>query len=144
MVKEPTLPNYLPMTGGRIVELVLFPYFSRCDMQTAQFKVWTQLAVSVSFNHNHYSRSCLIYKLLNTVSFIIFFYHTFYVFSRLYFSRRRMLVGSESPWCSGWCVGLQASLNSSRVMHFWINSLGKYMGPSFTPVSFYKNGFGIK
>ena len=38
-VKEPSLPYYLPITGGRIARCIPFPrVFALCEMQTATFR----------------------------------------------------------------------------------------------------------
>ena len=47
-VKEPCLPYYLSIVGGRIVGVIHFPrVLVQCEIQTASFRIWTRL-VSIS------------------------------------------------------------------------------------------------
>ena len=54
MLKEPSLSNNLSMSGGRIVGCITFPrVLVLCEMQTALSKIWTWVAVSVSYALHH-------------------------------------------------------------------------------------------
>ena len=50
--EEPSL-SYLPIAGGRII---LFPrVLVLCEMQLAWSRIWTRIAVSISYDDNHYT-----------------------------------------------------------------------------------------
>ena len=54
--EEPSLPFYLPIAGGGIIG---FPHFPRvlvlCEMQSVSSMIWTRVAVSISYDENHYN-----------------------------------------------------------------------------------------
>ena len=55
--KEPSLPYYLPITGGRIIGFIPFPrVLVLCEMQSASFRIWTRIAVSIYYDDNHYTK----------------------------------------------------------------------------------------
>ena len=63
--EEPSLPYYLPIAGGRIIGFIPFPsVLVLCEMQSASSRIWTRVAVSISYDDNHYttgtSKSLLI------------------------------------------------------------------------------------
>ena len=49
--EEPSLPYYLPIAGGRIIGFIPFP----CEMQSVSARIWTRIAVSISYDDNHYT-----------------------------------------------------------------------------------------
>ena len=52
--EEPCLPYYLPTAGGRIIEP--FPrVLVLCEMQSVSSRIWTRVAVSISYDDNHYT-----------------------------------------------------------------------------------------
>ena len=54
--EEPSQPYYLPITGGRIIEFILFPrVLELCEMQSVSSRIWTRVAVSISYDDNHYT-----------------------------------------------------------------------------------------
>ena len=54
--EEPSLPYYLPMAGGRIIIFIPFPrVLVLCEMQSVSPRIWTRIAVSISYDDNHYS-----------------------------------------------------------------------------------------
>ena len=54
--EEPSLPYYLPIAGGRIIGFIPFPrVLVRCEMQSVSFRIWTRVAVSISYDDNHYT-----------------------------------------------------------------------------------------
>ena len=54
--KEPSLPYYLPITGGRIFGSIPFPrVLVLCEMQSVLSRVWSRVAVSISYDDNHYT-----------------------------------------------------------------------------------------
>ena len=56
MAEEPSLPYYLPIAGGRIIGFIPFPrVLVLCEMQLMSSKIWTRVAVSISYVDNHYT-----------------------------------------------------------------------------------------
>ena len=52
--EEPSLSYYL--TIGRIIGFIPFPrVLVLCEMQSASSRIWTRVAVSISYNDNHYT-----------------------------------------------------------------------------------------
>ena len=58
-VKEPGLPYYLPIDGGKIDEFIPFPrvIIWQYGMRIASFKIWNRVTVSISYDDNHYTTS---------------------------------------------------------------------------------------
>ena len=63
--------SYLPIAGGRIIGFIPLPrVLVLCEMQSVSSMIWTRVAVSISYDNNHYttgtSLTCLfVYTLLN-------------------------------------------------------------------------------
>ena len=54
--EEPNLPYYLPVAGGRIIGFIHFPMvLVLCEMQLVSSRIWTRVAVSISYDDNHYN-----------------------------------------------------------------------------------------
>ena len=54
--EETNLPNYLPIAGGRIIGFIPFPMvLVLCEMQSVSSRIWTRVAVSNSYDDNHYT-----------------------------------------------------------------------------------------
>ena len=54
--EEPSLPYYLPIAGGRIIGFIPFPrVLVLCEMQLVSARIWTRVAVSISYDDNHYT-----------------------------------------------------------------------------------------
>ena len=54
--EEPSLPYYLPIAGGRIFGFIPFTrVLGLCEMQSVSSKIWTRVAVSISYDDNHYT-----------------------------------------------------------------------------------------
>ena len=54
--EEPSLLYYLPIAGGRIIGFIPFPrVLVLCEMQSASSRIWTRVAVSISYDDNHYT-----------------------------------------------------------------------------------------
>ena len=50
------LPYYLPIAGGRIIGFIPFPrVLVLCEMQSVSSRIWTRVAVSISYGDNHYT-----------------------------------------------------------------------------------------
>ena len=51
-----TLSYYLPIAGGRLNWIHTFPrVLVLCEMQSVSSKIWTHVAVSISYYDNHYN-----------------------------------------------------------------------------------------
>ena len=54
--EELSLPYYLPIAGGRIIGFIPFPrVLVLCEMQSVWSRIWTRVAVSISYDDNHYT-----------------------------------------------------------------------------------------
>ena len=54
--EELSLPYYLPIAGGRIIGFIPFPrVLVLCEMQSVSSRIWTRVAVSISYDDNHYT-----------------------------------------------------------------------------------------
>ena len=61
--KEPSLPYYLPLAGGRINGFIPFPgVLVLCEIQTTWPKIWTCPAVSISYDDIHYTMDTSIWN----------------------------------------------------------------------------------
>ena len=59
--EELSLSYYLPIAGGRIIEFIPFPRVSvLCEMQSFSSWIWTCVAVSISYDDNHYTAGTLM------------------------------------------------------------------------------------
>ena len=51
-----SLPYYIPTAGERIIGFIPFPrVLVLCEMQSVWSKIWTRVAVSISYDDNHYT-----------------------------------------------------------------------------------------
>ena len=56
MAEEHSLPYYLLIAGGRIIGFIPFPrVLVLCDMQSVSSRIWIRVAVSISYDDNHYT-----------------------------------------------------------------------------------------
>ena len=56
MAEEPSLPYYLPIAGKRIIGFIPFPrVLVLCEMQSVSLRIWTRVAMSISYDGNHYT-----------------------------------------------------------------------------------------
>ena len=54
--EEPSLPYYLPIARGRIIGFIPFPrVLVLCERQWIWSRIWTRVAVSISYDDNHYT-----------------------------------------------------------------------------------------
>ena len=54
--EEPSLSYYLPIAGGRLRGLIPFPrVLVLCEMQSVSSRIWTRVAMSISYDDNHYT-----------------------------------------------------------------------------------------
>ena len=55
-VEETSLPYYLTIAGRRIIGFIPFPrVLVQCEMQSVSSRFWTRVAVSISYDDNHYT-----------------------------------------------------------------------------------------
>ena len=54
--EEPSLSYYLPIAGGRIIGFIPFPrVLVLCEMQSVSSRIWTRVAVFISYDDNNYT-----------------------------------------------------------------------------------------
>ena len=54
--ENPCLSYNLPIARGRIIGFIPFPrVLMLCEMQSASSRIWTRVAVSISYDDNHYT-----------------------------------------------------------------------------------------
>ena len=54
--EEPNLPYYLTIAGGRLIESITFPrVLVLSEMHSSSSRTWTRVAVSISYDYNHYT-----------------------------------------------------------------------------------------
>ena len=54
--EEPSLSYYLPIAGERIIGLIPFPrVLVLWEMQSATSRIWTRVAMSISYDDNYYT-----------------------------------------------------------------------------------------
>ena len=76
--EEPSLSYYLPIAGGRIIGFIPFPrVLVLCEMQSVSSKIWTRVAVSISYNNNHYTTGTSF--ILYTIASLLLGYGRFLV-----------------------------------------------------------------
>ena len=52
---------YLPIAGGRIIAFIPFPrVLVLCEMQSVSSRIWTLVAMSISYDDNHYTTALLL------------------------------------------------------------------------------------
>ena len=60
-LKNLVCPTTLPIAGGRIIGFIPFPrVLVLCEMQLAWSRIWTRVAVSISYDDNHYTTGTLL------------------------------------------------------------------------------------
>ena len=91
--EEPSLPYYLPIAGGRIIGFIPFlMVLVLCEMQSVLSRIWTHVAVSISYDDNHYITGTSVYRVYHRhivsttdwtifLSFFFFFFFFFFVVS---------------------------------------------------------------
>ena len=58
--EETSLPYYLPIAGGIIIGFIPFPrVLVLCEMLSVSSRIWTRVAVSISYDDNHYTMGTL-------------------------------------------------------------------------------------
>ena len=62
MAEEPCLPYDLPIAGGRIIGFIPFPrVLVLCEMQSVSSRIWTRIAVFISYGDNDYTTGTSIW-----------------------------------------------------------------------------------
>ena len=70
--EEHSLSYCLPITGGRIIGFIPFPrVLVLCEMQPFLYRIWTQVAVSISYDDNHYTTGTSTMLCINDFCFDI-------------------------------------------------------------------------
>ena len=60
-----SLPYYLLIAGGRVIEFVPFPrVLVLCEMLSASSRIWTRVTVSISSDDNHYTTATSLLALI--------------------------------------------------------------------------------
>ena len=55
-LKNLVCPTILPIAGGRIIGFIPFPMvLVLCEMQSVSSRIWTRVAVFISYDDNHYT-----------------------------------------------------------------------------------------
>ena len=68
LIASPRLKNpvYLPIDEGRIIRFIPFPrVLVLCEMRSASSRIWTRVAVSISYDDNHYTTGTSRCSLMN-------------------------------------------------------------------------------
>ena len=61
-LKNLVCPTILPIAGERIIGFIPFPrVLVLCEMQSVSSRIWTCVAVSISYDDNHYTMGTLIF-----------------------------------------------------------------------------------
>ena len=85
-----SLPYYLPIAGRRIIGSISFPrVFVLCESQSASSRIWTCIAVFVSYDDNHYTTgtSLIHINVLNWMEisfFILMWLNIFFLYIYIY------------------------------------------------------------
>ena len=67
--EEPSLSYYLPIAGRRIIGFIAFPrVLVLCEIQSASSRIWTRVAVSISYDDNHYTTGTSLLSLSLSLS----------------------------------------------------------------------------
>ena len=57
------MPYYLPIAEGRIIGFISFPsVLELCEMQSVSSRIWTRVAVSISYDDNRYTTGTSDFK----------------------------------------------------------------------------------
>ena len=74
--EEPSLPYYLPIDGGRIIGFIPFPrVLVLCEMLSVSSRIWPRVAVSISYDNNHYITGTSTIALIYIYIYIYIFTH---------------------------------------------------------------------
>ena len=69
MAEKPSLSYYLPIAGGRIIGFIPFPWvLVLCEMQSVSSRIWTRIAVFISYGDNDYTTGTSKGQLTGTTS----------------------------------------------------------------------------
>ena len=76
--EEPSLFYYLPIAGGRIIGFIPSPrVLVLCEMQSGPSRIWTRVAVSISYDDNDYTTgTSMLYKSMIVVQHMAYRYHS--------------------------------------------------------------------
>ena len=55
-LKNTVCPTILPIAGGRVLEFIPFSrVLVLCEMKSVSYRIWTRVAVSISYDDNYYT-----------------------------------------------------------------------------------------
>ena len=97
MAEEPSLSYYLPIAGGRIIGFIPFPrVLVLCEMQSVSSRIWTRIAVFISYGDNDYTTGTSTLDLLKVFlgklwSFYLDFGSLYFDFGTLHRTSNRTL-----------------------------------------------------
>ena len=116
--EEPSLPYYLPIAGGRIIGFIPFPMvLVLCEMQSVSSRIWTRVAVSISFDDNHYTTGT---SFVIEVVIISWLCSCVYLYMYAYICIQQMFVSYTNHCFYDWWGGL----NSQQKNYSY--SIGKF------------------
>ena len=102
---------YLPIAGGRIIGFIPFPrVLVLCEMQSASSRIWTRVAVSISYDDNHYTTGTSIgtrhYLMMITIEVLIILWNriVFWVFKRVLLLLYFLIVCNDQNSVSLWKI----------------------------------------
>ena len=71
MAEEPSLSYYLPIAGGRIIGFIPFPrVLVLCEMQSVSSRIWTRIAVFISYGDNDNTTGQLLHRAFGLMSIL--------------------------------------------------------------------------
>ena len=118
--EEASLPYYLPIFGGRIIGFIPFPrVLVLCEMQLAWSNIWTRVALSISYDDNHYTTGLLVsFRKFNRS-------WTYLYWTLFYFASNYRILGYYSDLIIILCIPIVERLNGvvSLVTRYNVNEL---------------------
>ena len=76
-IKESSLPYNLPVAGRKIAGRTPLPKLCMlCKMQTASFRFWTRVALSISYNDNHCTTNAISWYIKGRLTVLWMLYKT--------------------------------------------------------------------
>ena len=110
--EESSLSYYLPIAGGRIIGFIPFPMvLALCEMQSVSSKIWTRIAMSISFDDNHYTTGTSYSRTITFFQSSLLFTHSWRENNWIHTFTK----GISTMWNA---ISLVQDLNSSRRVHF--------------------------
>ena len=77
--EELSLSYYLPIAGGRIIGFIPFPrVLVLCEVQLVSSRIWNRVAVSLSYDDNHYTTGASVRFIIPRISYTDILNDTWY------------------------------------------------------------------